>query len=262
MGAPQYEVFALRYATVEKRTHENFLVHDMHDGPMPMDYFVWAIRGEARTIVVDTGFGEAAARARRRTLLRSPADALAGLGIRAETVEDVVITHLHYDHAGNLALFPKARFHLQDDEMAYATGRHMCHDALRHAFDVEDVVAMVRKLYDGRVRFHNGEAEIAPGITLHHVGGHTAGLQVVRVPTARGAVVLASDASHYYANMRRRNPFPIVLDVAAMLEGHALLERLADSPDHVIPGHDPEVRRLYPQVRDLDVVALHEKPRR
>ena len=255
-----YEVFALRYATVERRPQENFISPDPHDGPLSMDYFVWAIRGEGRTIVVDTGFGADAARQRGRRLLQPPKEALAAIGVECGSVADVVITHLHYDHAGNLHDFPKARFHLQDAEIAYATGRLMCHDMLRHAYDVEDIVAMVRRVYAGRVVFHDGEAEIAPGVTLHRIGGHTKGLQVVRVATARGFVVLASDASHYYANIRNRDPFPIVVDVGAMLEGYETVERLADSADHIIPGHDPDVMRLYPRVGHAEAVALHLPP--
>ena len=214
----------------------------------------------------DESRGESAdaAEKRGRTLLQPPKQALEGLGVDCDAVEDVVITHLHYDHAGNLQDFPKAKFHLQDAEIAYATGRLMRHDMLRHAYDVEDVVAMVRRVYAGRVVFHEGEAEIAPGVTLHRVGGHTLGLQVVRVPTARGFVVLASDASHYYANIRNRDPFPIVVDVGAMLEGYRTVECLADSADHIIPGHDPEVMRHYPRVEPstgkAEAVALHLPP--
>jgi glyoxylase-like metal-dependent hydrolase (beta-lactamase superfamily II) len=260
---PCYEVFALRYATVERRAQDNFISPDPHDGPLSMDYFVWLIRDGTRCIVVDTGFGAEAARARGRRLLQPPAEALAALGVDCAAVADVVITHLHYDHAGNLQDFPQARFHLQDAEMAYATGRLMRHDMLRHAYDVEDVVTMVRRVYAGRVEFHDGDAVIAPGVSLHRIGGHTMGLQAVRVHTARGYVVLASDASHFYANIRGRDPFPIVVDVAAMLEGYRTLETLADSPDHVVPGHDPEVMRLYPAVADVaaEAVALHLAPK-
>ncbi len=259
---PRYEVFALRYATVERRPQENFISPDPHEGPLSMDYFVWLIRGAGRDIVVDTGFSAEAAQQRGRTLLQPPGEALAALGVDGAAVEDVVITHLHYDHAGNLQDFPQARFHLQDAEIAYATGRLMCHDMLRHAYDVEDVVAMVRRVYAGRVVFHDGDAVIAPGVTLHRIGGHTMGLQVVRVHTARGWVVLASDATHFYANIRGRDPFPIVVDVAAMLEGYRTLEALADSADHIVPGHDPEVMRLYPAVPDVaaEAVALHLPP--
>ena len=105
---------------------------------------------------------------------------------------------------------------------------------------------MVRRVYAGRVKFHDGDGAIAPGVTLHHVGGHTMGLQIVRVATRRGWVVLASDASHYYANMEQDRPFPIVYNVGDMVEGWRKAQALADSPAHVIPGHDPLVMERYP----------------
>jgi glyoxylase-like metal-dependent hydrolase (beta-lactamase superfamily II) len=117
---------------------------------------------------------------------------------------------------------------------------------LRGAYEVEDVVGMVRRAYAGRVRFHDGDAEIAPGVSLHLIGGHTMGMQAVRVATRRGWVVLASDASHFYANMEQERPFPIVYNVAAMVEGYARLRSLAASPAHIIPGHDPLVLERYP----------------
>ena len=114
----------------------------------------------------------------------------------------MIVTHLHYDHVGNFEIFPRATFHLQDREMAYATGRYMCHQRLRMPFDVENVTGMVRELYRGRVAFHDGDEELASGLSLHLVGGHSHGLQFVRVHTARGWVVVASDAAHFYANWR------------------------------------------------------------
>jgi glyoxylase-like metal-dependent hydrolase (beta-lactamase superfamily II) len=125
----------------------------------------------------------------------------------------------------------------------------MAHSMLRHAFDVDDVVKMVRRVYDGRVVFHDGDEELAPGISVHFVGGHTMGLQMVRVWTKRGWVVLASDASHYYANMEQARPFPIVYNVSDMLAGHKRAYALASSPRHVIPGHDPLVLKRYPAPR-------------
>jgi len=96
------------------------------------------------------------------------------------------------------------------------------------------------------VTFHDCRQELAAGLTVHRVGGHSAGLQVVRVFTQRGWVVIASDATHFYANMQRGFPFPTVYNIGDMLEGHRTLHRLADSPDHIVPGHDPLVMSLYP----------------
>ena len=120
-------------------------------------------------------------RLRGRKLTLNPVDALAGFGVKADSIKDVIVTHLHYDHAGNLDRFPNARFHLQDREMSYATGRCMCNGMLRHPFSVEHVTLMVRHVYGERVTFHSGDGEIAPGVTVHRVGGHSDGLQVVRV---------------------------------------------------------------------------------
>jgi glyoxylase-like metal-dependent hydrolase (beta-lactamase superfamily II) len=120
-----YELFALRYATRHARRGDHFIGGDPHDGPMPMDYFVWAARGGGRTFVIDTGFNAEVSETRKRKFLRSPGEALATLGIDANAVEDVILTHLHYDHVGNFDRFPKARFHLQERELVYATGRYM-----------------------------------------------------------------------------------------------------------------------------------------
>lgn len=240
-----FEVYAIRYATVERRAAENFIGGDPHDAGMPMDYFVWIAKNSTKTWVIDTGFNEAAARQRKRRFLRSPVEGLKLLGVDAAEVDDVIITHLHYDHVGNFDLFPKARFHLQESEMAYATGRYMSNSFFSHAFEVDEVVAMVRNVYGGRVEFYNGDFELAPGFSLHHVGGHTMGLQVVRIWTQTGWLVLASDASHYAANMNENRPFPIVVDVGQMVDGWKKMRTLVDDPGRIIPGHDPEVMKIY-----------------
>ncbi len=260
-----HEIYALRYATMSPRTPQlNYLLPDPHETTaQDLDYFVWLIRGPDRNILVDTGFNAEEAKLRARKLTLDPVDALDRFGVGADSIGDVIITHLHYDHAGNLDRFPAARFHLQDREMSYATGRCMCNGLLRHPFSVEHVTQMVRHVYGERVVFHSGEGEVTPGVTVHRVGGHSDGLQVVRVETARGPVVLASDAAHYYGNIQRRSPFPIVYNVGDMVQGWETVERLAGHPDRFIPGHDPIVCDIYPRASDkVDAFALHLKPSR
>jgi glyoxylase-like metal-dependent hydrolase (beta-lactamase superfamily II) len=253
-----YVIHAVKYAHHPRTGGENFVqAGDLHDTPMPLDYFVWAAVSESHTFVIDTGFSAETAKARGRQLLRCPSEGLKLVGVDADLVEDVIITHMHYDHVGNFELFPRARFHLQDREMAFATGRHMAKPFFSHAFSVDDVVGMVRQVYGGRVKFHDGDAELAPGFSVHHIGGHTDGLMSVRVWTERGWVVLASDASHLYANMEALNPFPIVYNVGDMLDGYRRLNELAESPDHVVPGHDPLVMERYPaSAPELEGIAV------
>ncbi|MCP5368370.1 MAG: N-acyl homoserine lactonase family protein [Hyphomicrobiales bacterium] len=251
MTDPQpYEVYAIRYGSLAQRVRrDNFIATDDHDLPMPIDYFVWAIVGNGRTIVVDTGFDQAEGDRRGRTIERLPRQGLEMIGVDAARVEDVIVTHLHYDHAGTLDDFPAARFHLQEREMGYATGRHMCQAPLGHAYSADHVCTMVRRVFDGRVAFHDGAGQIAPGIEVHLIGGHTMGVQCVRVLTRRGWLVLASDSAHFYENFQAVSPFPIVYSVADMIDGYATLRRLAGGEDRIIPGHDPLVMARYPAAR-------------
>jgi glyoxylase-like metal-dependent hydrolase (beta-lactamase superfamily II) len=249
MGHDVHEVYAIRYAHHDRRSPENFLFGDPHDILQPLAYYVWAVVGPHGTFVVDTGFDEPMARQRGRHIVRAVGEGLTTIGVPPDSVQHVIVTHLHYDHCGNHDLFPAARYHLQDEEMAYASGRCMCHATLRIPFEVDDVVAMVRKVFADRVTFHDGTWEMAPGITVHRVGGHSKGLQCVRVKTRRGHVVLASDASHLYSHINEGRVFPVTYSVGDVLEAYQTIKRLAESPDHIVPGHDPAVAQRYPEAR-------------
>ena len=162
-----YELYAIRYGHHPRKAAENFIGGDDHETDMPLDYFVWAIVGDERTLVLDTGFDPEVARRRGRIMTRPIEEGLKAIGVEPSSVKDVVVSHMHYDHAGNIGAFPNARFHLQDAEMAYCTGRCMCHAPLRQAYSVPDVSEMVAKVFAGRVAFHDGDDEIAPGVSLH-----------------------------------------------------------------------------------------------
>jgi len=264
MPSDIHEIYAVRYAHHDRQSPENFIFGDPHDVLQPLAYFVWVIKGDHGTFVVDTGFDDAMAAKRGRTIVKPVGEGLASIGVAPASVQDVIVTHMHYDHSGNHDLFPRARYHVQDVELAYSTGRHMCHSMIRIPFEVDDVVAMVRKVFAGRVVFHDGVEELAPGITLHRVGGHSKGLQCVRVKTQRGHVVLASDASHLYAHINEGRVFPVTFSVGDALEAYTTIRKLADSIDHIVPGHDPDVVRRYPAARtglEGMVVRLDEPPK-
>jgi glyoxylase-like metal-dependent hydrolase (beta-lactamase superfamily II) len=242
-----YEVYAVKYGHHAPRTAAmNFIGGDPHEASQPLDFYVWAIVNKDRAVIVDTGFDEVMAKKRDRKILKPVAEALQAAGVAPDKVSDVIITHLHYDHAGNYDAFPNARYHLQDCEMDFATGRCMCDDKMRVAFEADDVTALVRKVYAGRVTYHDGEDQVAPGITVHHIGGHSKGLQSVRVKTARGDVILASDAIHLYEHLEQDKVFPITYNAEDAVKGYAKLRKLAPSLKHIVPGHDPKVLERYP----------------
>jgi len=263
-----YHVFALQYARQTGRLAKDLFLPspqaaaDGHDGLMPSAYYIWIIHNRFRTIVVDCGISPRASASRNRPLDVDPIEALGRLGIDAGTVENLIITHLHFDHASNLHRFEKALIHVQETEVRYVTGPCMCEPFLQAPFDVEDVVTLIRRLYSDRVLMHSGEAEPFPGVSLHVLPGHSAGIQAVRVSTPRGPVLLASDVTHFYANLIQRRPFRVTIDVAATLHSFWRLKQIAGSIDRVIPGHDPKVREIYPtyQVNGVELIALHENP--
>jgi glyoxylase-like metal-dependent hydrolase (beta-lactamase superfamily II) len=243
---PEYKVFAIKYATRDARRTDHFIGGDAHDGPMPMDYFTWVVAGPDRVFLIDTGFTEETGTRRGRKFLRCPIESLKLVDIDPGAVSDCVITHLHYDHVGNFGKLPHARFHIQEREMAFATGRFVRYPYFGHGFEEEDIVGMVRLNFRRRLEMYEGDAELAPGLTLHFAPGHTAGLQVARVHTQRGWVVIASDSSHYYENFEKNRPFVAVVNIADTIDSFRKIERLADSRNHVIPGHDPLVMKRYP----------------
>jgi glyoxylase-like metal-dependent hydrolase (beta-lactamase superfamily II) len=257
-----FRLYAFRYATREAVRQDHFMTEvDDPDRDMPMDYFVWLATDGRTHVLIDTGFSEQVAVARGRTWLHRPADCVRAVGVDPAAIQHVVLTHLHYDHAGTLEDFPGATFHLQEREYEFATGRGS--DSTRAGFEAADMTRLVDLFYQGRLALEDGSASPVRGVSMHLVGGHTPGLQVVSVRTERGRVVVMSDASHFYEHFERGLSFPHADDPERSIAGLALIDDLADSRDHVVPGHDPLVLARYPAVRNdagLAGAALHRPP--
>lgn len=242
-----YEVFALEYGRMD-RSSRDFYLHspDPHEGPREIVYYLWVIRNDRRTVVVDLGFDRRSGDARGRVMLREPMAALEAIGVTQQDVETIIITHMHYDHAGHGHEFPDATFVVQEKEIAYCTGKPMSYPPLRHSFDVEHVADMIRANFASRVAFVDGDKEVLPGISVHLIGGHSGGLQAVRVETEKGPLVLASDAAHFYDTVIEQNPFTIIVNLPDMCAGWDRIFELGAEPGLVVPGHDPLVAELYP----------------
>lgn len=256
-----WDVFAVKYADRNARTRaDSFIFDDNHDAPHAMDYFMWVLRCGNEIILVDTGYDQPEAASRDRPIIMDPRAALKPLGINAEDITQLIITHLHYDHAGGLHLFPNATIHLQAAEMAYATGPCMCHGTLQIPFTADHVCEAVKRVYSGRCIFHEGDGQVADGVTVHCLGGHSRGLQAVRVRTGAGWLCLASDATHFYENVFEKKPFPIVVDLEDMLKGFDTLHKLASDRRLIIPGHDPKLREMFPSDAADHIFRLDHGP--
>lgn len=244
-----WKVFAIRYATSGgRRLIDRFI--DNTGGARHaavMDLYCFVILGP-RVILVDTGAGRREVEARGHRFLGCPVSALADLGVSAADVSDIIVTHMHWDHIGNIAKYPDARLHVQAAELGFATGIMMGERVMQRPYSAATVAEMVTRLHAGQVSVYQGDAELEPGIEMIEVGGHSAGLQVVSVETEGGKVVLAGDASHFEANRTTRNPFPVVVDVAAAIRAFHRMERMGARPDLIVPGHDPVIAERFPLV--------------
>jgi glyoxylase-like metal-dependent hydrolase (beta-lactamase superfamily II) len=250
-----YEVVALRYGTRETRKRDCYLDYDSYgepDQPLLMDYFLWVIRNGAGAIVVDSGFNEGSGARRGRTCLVPPVEALRRLGIEPDEVATVILTHLHYDHTGNVAAFPNAELVVQRSELEFWTSDEARGPQFASHAEPEDVAWIAA----GRLRLLDGDEAVAPGVDAFCVGGHSPGQTVLLVEGDRGPVVLASDAVHYYEELELERPFAIYHDLDAMRAAYATVRELARPAAAVVPGHDPEVMRRFLVLDDGLAVQL------
>jgi glyoxylase-like metal-dependent hydrolase (beta-lactamase superfamily II) len=235
-----YEVYALKYGERDTTTCQFFFRDGRHD-PLTLHYFVWVILGGPHPVLFDTGFLDDDAQARGIRDYVSPATAVERVGVNAADIPLALISHLHYDHWAGHSLFPRAQFWIQADEVAFWTGRHAATPAFRGSANVEQLTQVVPLNYANRLRIIRGDREVLPGVRVHRVGGHTAGLQIVTVKTERGTVVLTSDASHFYHNVETRQPTQIFTSLPEMLDGFETIHELAGSEKLIVAGHDPLV---------------------
>lgn len=257
--AEDFDVYAIRFAHRDASVRgEHFYGHDPRAlDSWPISYYVWLVVSESHNVLVDAGFTpETAARRGNRDYLQSPVDTIRALGVDPRDISHLVLSHLHYDHSGHVADFPQAEIVLQESELAFWTSRHAGRGQLAHFVAPSDVAYLVEQNFAGRVRLVDGAHEVVPGVTAHHVGGHTPGLQVVQVRTAAGNVVLASDASHFYENVEQDKPYGVVTDLPAMYEAFDALHALAADPEWIVPGHDPQVLQRFPAVPGLEGLAV------
>ena len=245
--APTYEVYAIRFATVKGFPASGLISGAEQQRRLDLAMMVWLLKGaDGRNVLVDAGFY------RERFLdrwkpqdYRRPSDAIAATGVRPEDVTDIVLSHVHWDHADGLDLFPKARIWIQKREFEYyvdANGR-----ALDRGIDSVDALMLYRANRDGRVQLVDGDArEIIPGITVYTGGQHTFASQYVGVNTTGGTVVVASDNAYLYENLSRHIPIAQTFDSAANRQAMERMAKLASNERLIVPGHDPEVFVRFP----------------
>ncbi|MGW4486620.1 N-acyl homoserine lactonase family protein [Amycolatopsis sp. NPDC004368] len=237
-----FEVHALCYGRREGVRGDHFLGHGKDSTePHPTAYYVWLAASPEHTVLVDTGMHPDRAAGVPGLEYVDPVELLAAFGVAPEAVDHVVLTHLHYDHAGRASAFPNAAVTVQRSEVDYWTGPWA--ERITRERWLLDEAELKRLGASGRLKIVEGDAEVVPGLTVHLVGGHTAGTQVVRVATAAGPVVVASDASHFYENLEADHPAPLLHSTTGV---YGAFDRIRELAETFLPGHDPRVLERYP----------------
>src|SRR5271170_4963956 len=247
---PNYEIYAIRYATIP-----DFPVSELVAGAEPgrkldIAMMVWLVQGNGRNILVDSGFyHERFFKDWQVKDYTKPSETLKRVGLRPEDITDVIISHMHWDHADGMDLFPNARIWIQKEELEYYAGEAWQSKDTHGGIDEEDVLTLVKLNTQGRVGLVDGDAQqIIPGVTCYTGGKHTYQSQYVGVSSSAGTVVLASDNMYLYENLEKHVPIATTLDAASNLRAQDRMKHLAANPGLIIPGHDPAVFNKFPNV--------------
>ena len=247
--AAQYQIYAVKFATLP------FRVSGLVAGADParrldIAMMVWVVSGQGRTVLVDSGFvSDKFIKKWNPVGYVTPAAAIEqGLGIKPDEITDIVISHIHWDHADGVTLFPRARVWIQEQEYRHHVSEQGA--ALNGTVDADVASAYFKLDLAKRLMLVDGDnREILPGIRVYTGGRHTFASQYVGVATRAGTVVLASDNAYLYENLEQRLAIAQTLDAAANLAAQARMLALAAKPGLVVPGHDPAVFDRFPAVR-------------
>jgi len=249
----KYEVYAIRFATLANFPTSALIAGANPDRRTDLAMMFWLLKGaDGRIALVDSGFHrEKYVHQEGIKDFISPADALAPLHVSTDEVTDIVLSHMHWDHAGGIDLFPKARVWIQKAEYEYYTGPAWETARTHGGIDQDDVVALVRRNMAGLVSFVTGEDDSSiSGIEFHVGGRHTWASQYVTVSTRHGIIVVASDNAYLYENLDTHTAIAQTLDAASNLKAQERMRALAARPDLVVPGHDPAVFSKFHRVSD------------
>lgn len=244
----------------------------------------WLVRGDGCNILVDSGMTDVAAVTPRLRVEgwggghAALTEALAKEGLSPSDINYIVLTHLHFDHADNLDLFPDACVVLQRAELMAAVDPVPSQRIFYWKSTINNLMARKRP---GQLRLVDGDTQLFPGFELLFVPSHTEGMQVPVVSTEKGRVALASDLGDHYrywfpADSRAtRTPQRSLSD--AFITGNirsesertwqAAMRRVMDCSDIVIPAHDfripvhmPEDWWAVPRSVDDDLAHVPPEP--
>jgi glyoxylase-like metal-dependent hydrolase (beta-lactamase superfamily II) len=246
---PAYEIYAIRYATLKDFAVSGLVAGADKSRKMDIAMMFWLIKGGGRNILFDCGFyRDQFMRQWHPVDYEKPSLALQRAGLKPEDITDVIISHIHWDHADGFDLFPQAKIWIQKEELEYYAGEAW-QGHRRTAADPDDILGLVKANTEGKVGLVKGDAqEIFPGITCYIGGKHTWQSQFITVNTTSGIIVLASDNVYLNENLEKHLPIAATLDAESNLRAQDRMKQMAASPKLIIAGHDPSVMKDFKEI--------------
>ena len=270
-----YSIWILEYGYVERFPASNLFAAQPFAGHRRMPYCFGLVRSADRCILVDTGFADRAVHDRLtakygETAWAAPVDVLARMGVRAEDVDTILLTHNHFDHAGCVDAFPAAHVWIQRREIdtyLAAAGRPARFEFLTRSCQADlpgQLAARAATLVDGT-------AEVAPGVELRPAHDtHTAGSQLVAVTNeADGTWVFAGDNVYAYENLEGLGGDGVLAPIA-MTTGSAtawldladrMLASVGGDSRRILPFHEAAVWDRFPSATFSDGLHVAEVSR-
>lgn len=245
-----YEIYALKYAGPSISRVALVRWNEGWDEEIERYYYIWAVRGEEGFTIVDTGASPTMAAQKKLKDYVNPVEVLARIGADRSNVARVVITHIHFDHAGGVEafadVFADAPFFVQRKEFDFWTADPVAKKVpFLSVSDQSSIKALVNMEASGRLKLVDGDLRIMPGMELLSAPGHTVGLQAVAITTAKGPAIIASDCAHIAKSFTDDIPSCFITDLVAWMKTFDRLRKRASS-DLIFPGHDSRMLTDYP----------------
>ena len=253
---PIYQIYAVKFAGPFPRPMAKVLWNTDWDKETYTNYYLWIVKGNGEIVLVDGGVTPLLAQEMKLEGYVNPVKVLMRIGIDASQIKKLIITNMNFDHINGLELFPNATIYVQEREFNFWVKDPI---AQKHPFlmmsDPTGNAYLAKLEGTERLILLHGDQEILPGIEVLLAPGHSPGLQVVAVNTAKGRAIVGSDCAHIFKNYEKEIPSCFIIDMIAWMKTYDMLKAKVPSLDLLFPGHDAKMLTDYPKVAE-DITLL------